>query len=513
MISRIISNVIRFRVVVLILIAAAVLVSIYTIRIAPLDAIPDISDPQIVIYAKWPRSPQLLEAQVTEPLIKTLVGSPDIQSIRSTSHMGYSFIYAILSEGAQRARVQQLVLDRVNTIRPQLPSDATITLVPNASSIGWIYQYAIVDRESSHDIRELRLMNESQIKPALQSVPGVAEVASVGGLEKQYQLKIFPPLLANAGIPIKQVVAAVQDVFQEAGGRMIEVTNRDYQLRGGIDNDDIDKLEYLVLGRNKEGKPVYLRDIGYIQVGYDQRRSTVDLDGSGEVVGGVVIMEQDQNVLAITRALDRKLKEVTASLPAGVEIIPTYDRSAWIWATLKEFFATLISELVIVSLVTILFLRRLRAAAGPIVILLLSVLSTVLPMTAFDQTINLFSLAGLCIAIGAIDDATIVIVENCTAELSRHRNLSLAERKDLIVRAITAVAQPLLFSLLIILASFVPVFFLEQREARLFDPLAFTKTFAMAFSTLLTLFLLPIVILWIFRKQIGRASCRERVLM
>jgi len=501
MISRIISNVIRFRLVVLILVLAGVAASVYTIRIAPLDAIPDISDPQIVIYAKWPRSPQLLEAQVTEPLISALTGSSDIQSIRSTSHMGYSFIYVILNNGAQRARVQQLVLDRINTIRPQLPSDAIITLGPNASSIGWIYQYAIVDRESSHDIRELRLMNESQIKPALQSVPGVAEVASVGGLEKQYQLKIFPPLLVNAGIPLKQVIAALQDVFQEAGGRMIEVTNRDYQLRGAIDSKDIDKLEYLVLGRNKEGKPVCLRDIGYIQIGYDQRRSTVDLDGSGEVVGGIVIMEQDQNVLAITRALDRKLKEVTASLPAGVEIIPTYDRSAWIWATLKEFFATLISELVIVSLVTILFLRRLRAAAGPIVILLLSVLFTVLPMTAFDQTINLFSLAGLCIAIGAIDDATIVIVENCTAELSRHRNLSSSERRDLIVRAITAVAQPLLFSLLIILASFVPVFFLEQREARLFDPLAFTKTFAMAFSTLLTLLLLPIVILWIFRKH------------
>src|SRR5262245_48044871 len=505
MISSIVSNVIRFRVIVLLLVLTAIAASFYTIRIAPLDAIPDISDPQHVMYAKWPRSPQLLQAQVTEPLISALTGSPDIRSIRSTSHMGYSFIYVILSNGAQRARVQQLVLDRVNSIRPQLPSDATVTLGPNASSIGWIFQYAIVDQEKSHDMRELRLMNESQIKPALQAVHGVAEVASVGGLEKQYQLKIFPPLLANAGISLKQVVTSVQEVFQEAGGRMIEVTNRDYQLRGGIDNGDIDKLEYLLVGRNREGKPVYLRDIGYIQIGYDQRRSTVDLDGAGEVVGGVVIMEQDQNVLAITQALDRKLKEVSASLPKGVEIITTYDRSSWIWATLKEFFATLISELVIVSLVTVLFLRRLRAAAGPIVILLLSVLFTVLPMAAFNQTINLFSLAGLCIAIGAIDDATIVIVENCTAELSRHRGLSLGEKKALIVRSITAVAQPLLFSLLIILASFVPVFFLEEREARLFDPLAFTKTFAMAFSTLLTLLLLPIVISWIFRRHTDAA--------
>src|SRR5436189_3137084 len=357
MISRIISNVIRFRLVVLILVLAGVAASVYTIRIAPLDAIPDISDPQIVIYAKWPRSPQLLEAQVTEPLISALTGSSDIQSIRSTSHMGYSFIYVILNNGAQRARVQQLVLDRINTIRPQLPSDAVITLGPNASSIGWIYQYAIVDRESSHDIRELRLMNESQIKPGLQALPGVAEVASVGGLEKQYQLKIFPPLLVNAGIPIKQVVAAVQEVFQEAGGRMIEVTNRDYQLRGAIDNNDIDKLDSLVVARRPKDGPMFLKDIGYVVVGYDQRRSTVDLDGTGEVVGGIVIMEQDQNVLAVTRSVEQQLQQLRASLPAGIEVVSTYDRSAWMWATLRQFFETLAIELAVLILVTLLFLR------------------------------------------------------------------------------------------------------------------------------------------------------------
>src|SRR5215510_8193018 len=239
MISSIVNAVIRFRVIVLILVLAGMLVSLYTLRIAPLDAIPDISDPQIVIYAKWPRSPQLLEAQVTEPLINALTGSSDIQSIRSTSHMGYSFIYVILNNGAQRARVQQLVLDRINGIRPQLPSDAIITLGPNASSIGWIYQYAIVDRESSHDIRELRLVNESQIKPALQTVPGVAEVASVGGLEKQYQVKLFPPLLAASGVTLRQVLDSLETVFQEAGGRTIEVTNREYQLRGAVGSGDV----------------------------------------------------------------------------------------------------------------------------------------------------------------------------------------------------------------------------------------------------------------------------------
>jgi len=509
-ISTIIRNVIRFRIWVLILVAAGVLLSVYSIRTAPLDAIPDISDPQIVVYAKWPRSPQLLETEVTEPLIRALIGSPDVQAIRGTSHMGYSFIYVILSNTAPREKVQQLVLDRINSIRPQLPPDANVSLGPNASSMGWIFQYGLVDREQTHDLRELRLLNESAIKPALQTVPGVAEVASVGGLEKQYQLKIFPPLLADAGIPLRQVITSVQDVFQEAGGRTIEVTNREYQLRGVINNDELNKLESLVLARTKDQKPVYLKDVGYLQVGYDLRRSTVDLDGKGEVVGGIVIMEQNQNVLSITRALQEKLRQIRMSLPKGVEIISTYDRSTWIWTTLKEFFATLVTELLVLILVTTLFLRNLRTAVGPISILLLSVFFTALPLAGFKQTINLFSLAGLCIAIGEIADATIVIVENCAAELSSRINLLPGEKREIIIRSISNVAKPLMFSLLIILASFLPVFFLEEREARLFDPLAYSKTFAMAFSTLLTLFLLPIIVVWIFDREKGTVGAYDR---
>ena len=234
MILRLIRTVIRWRRLVWALVAAGVLASLYSIRVASLDAIPDISDPQIVIYVKWPRSPQLLEAQVTEPLISALVGSPGIETLRGTSHMGYSFIYVILNGDARREDVQQLVTDRLNAIRPQLPADANVTLGPNASSMGWIYQYAIVDREKLHDLRELRLLNESQIKPTLQSAAGVAEVASVGGLEKQYQIKLFPPLLSERGLSLAHVLSAVQGAFQEVGGRRIEVTNREYQLRGVI---------------------------------------------------------------------------------------------------------------------------------------------------------------------------------------------------------------------------------------------------------------------------------------
>jgi Cu(I)/Ag(I) efflux system membrane protein CusA/SilA len=499
--TRFIRAVVHYRAVAWALVILGIVLSAYAVRTASLDAIPDISDPQVVVYVKWPRSPQLLEQDVTAPLIRSLMGSAGIQSIRGISHMGYSFVYVVLSDPSRREQVRQLVVDRINAIRPQLPSDASIELGPNASSMGWIYQYAIVDREKNHDLRELRLLNESQIKPALQGVQGVAEVASVGGLEKQYQIKLFPPLLAQTGVSLKQVADSVQNVFQEAGGRMIEVTNRDYQLRGVFNASDVDKLEFVMVGRNTEGQPVYLKDVGYVEVGYDQRRSTADLDGEGEVVGGIAIMEQDQNVLEVTRRIDQKLAQVRAALPQGVEIVAAYDRADWIWATLKEFLRTLAIELAVLIVVTFLFLRNLRTSAGPIAILLLSVLFTALPLVGLHQTINLFSLAGLCIAIGEIADATIVIVENCSAELAGRHGLTREEKERVLVRSIASVAKPLLFSLLIILASFLPVFFLEQREARLFDPLAYSKTFAMAFSTLLTLCLLPVIVVWIFRSD------------
>lgn len=508
MMAIIIERVLRFRWLVGLLVLAGVLASLYALRAAPLDAIPDISDPQIIVYAKWPRTPELLETEVTEPVIKALAGSPDIQAIRATSHMGYAFIYVILKSEAQRAAARQVVADRISAIRPQLPTDATVTLGPNASSMGWIYEYALIDRERTHDLRDLRLLHENRIKPALQTVPGVADVATVGGLEKQYQLKIFPPLLAQTGISLRQLVNALRDALPDAGGRTLEVTSRDYQIRGTVDYDSIDTLELMVIGRDTGGKPVHLKDIGYIQVGYDQRRGIADLNGTGEVVGGIVIMEQRQNVLDVTRALDRKLREVRASLPQGVDIVTAYDRSSLIRGTLRHFFATLVYELIVVILVTALFLRNPRTAIAPVAILLLGVLYTAMPLSLFHQTINLFSLAGLFIAIGEMVDATIVIVENCTAELAAHPDANAAQRRRIVLRSIANVARPLLFSLLIILASFLPVFFLGEKEGRLFDPLAYSKTFAMAFSTLLTLFLLPIMVAWVFKGAKVKAQNR-----
>lgn len=509
MLTTIIRGVIHHRVAVLAGVAGLVALSVYAARIAPLDAIPDISDPQVVIYAKWPRSPELLETEVTEPLIRSLIGAPGVEAVRATTHLGYSFIYVVLSDSGRRDAVRQIALDRIGEIRPELPSDAIVTLGPNASSVGWIYEYAVVDRDGTRDLRELRRLNENRIIPALQTVPGIAEVASVGGLERQIELKIFPPLLAEAGLTLRPLVTSLQNVFEQVGGRTIELTSRDYQLRGVLDSDNLDDLEQIVVGRSPDGRPVRLKDIGYLQVTYDIRRGIADLDGEGEVVGGIVIMEQQRNVLAVSALLDVKLDQTRAALPEGIEIVTTYDRSSLIWSTLDNFFTALGYELVVVMLVIVVALRNGRAAVAPVAVLLLGCLFTVLPLAAFGQTINLLSLAGLAIAIGEMGDATIVIVENCTAELAKRGALSPSERVETIVRATARMTRPLLFSLLIILASFLPIFFLGEREGRLFDPLAYSKTFAMAFSTMLTLFVLPAIIVWVFKEGVAPRQ-RER---
>lgn len=511
MIRSFIQRVIRLRLWVCLLVAIGVVASAWAISRAPLDAIPDISDPQIIVYAKWPRSPELLERQVTEPIVKALSGAPDVRAVRGVSHMGYSFIYVILSDTSRRAQTQQIITDRLNGLRAQLPSDAQVTLGPNASSMGWIFQYALVDRQQVLDLRDLRLLNQSTIRTALQNVPGVAEVVSVGGLEKQYQVKLFPPLLAETGLTVRQVANVLQSAGTEVGGRTLEVTNRDYQIRGSILSDDavLDSagaLEDLVVGRDRDGKDVQLKDVGYVQVGSDQRRGIADLDGKGEVVGGIVVMEQKQNALRVANAVKAEIAKLRKSLPEGVEIVMSYDRSTLIWTNLKHFFATLAYELAVVIVVALLFLRNLRTAIAPVAILLLSTLFTGLPLATFHQTINLFSLGGLFIAIGEMVDATIVIVENCAAELAARGRLSAEQKREVVIRSIANVARPLLFSLLIILASFLPVFFLGEKEGRLFDPLAYTKTFAMAFSTVLTVVLLPIIAIWIFKGDVVKPS-------
>jgi len=501
LITTIIKKAVQYKRVVYFLMLAGILASFYSIKHSPLDAVPDISDPQIIIYSKWSRSPQLLETQVTYPIIRSLLGTRGLRTVRGTSFLGYSFVYAIMENDADKEKVRNDIKERLNAVRPKLPSDASIEIGPEASTMGWIYQYALVDKDNAHDLRELRLLQENRLKTSLESVPGVAEVATVGGLEKQYQLKIYPQLLAKLNISLKQLVDALKTAFSETGGRVLEVTNRDYQIRGVANAGNIDQVESLVIGYDRQKKPVQIRDIGYIQVGYDLRRGIADLNGTGEVVGGIVIMQQQQNVLEVMKRVRSKIKQLRETLPEGLDIVTTYDRSDLILTTLFTFFKTLGYEILVVILVTVVFLRSFRSVLAPVVVLLLGTLFTIIPLYLLGQPLNLFSLAGLFLALGEMADATIVIVENCALELSGRENDTWVHRREIILTSVVNMARPLFFSLLIIIVSFLPVFFLGAREGKLFDPLAYSKTFAMFLSSSLTFFLLPGLILALFKGK------------
>jgi len=498
MLPTIINGSIRYRKVIGALMALGMALSVYAIKNSPLDAIPDISDPQIIIYSKWSRSSSLLESKITRPLIRSLSGMKGVRTVRGMSYLGYSFVYVIMENDADKNMVKDGVNDRLNSIRPKLPPDAQIEIGPQASAMGWAYQYVLVDSDNSHDLREIRRIQQERVKTALESVEGVAEVATVGGLEKQYQLKIYPPLLAETGVSLKELVLALKSIFDEVGGRLLEVNNRDYQIRGIAKAENIDQVESAVIGYSRDGSPVRIKDIGYIQVGYDLRRGIADFNGIGEVVGGIVVIEQDKNVLTVIKRVKEKLKAIEKTLPEGISIVTVYDRSPLISGAIFTFFKTLAYELAVVILVMALFLKTGRTVVAPALVLLFSVLFSFLPLYLFHQTLNLFSIAGLFLAMGEMADATIVMVENCASELAAKRPVSEAERRRIIVESIINMARPLFFSLLIIIVSFLPVFFLGAREGKLFDPLAYSKTFAMFLSTLLTFVFLPALILSIF---------------
>lgn len=501
MLTTFIKAVLRYRLTVILLLLLTTVYSLHILRGASLDAIPDISDPQIIVQVQWARSAEMIDQTITTPLVRSLLGLSGIRTIRATSHLGNSFIYIILEQADQRQAVHSQVQSKITTLRATLPPDARIEPGPNAGSMGWIYQYALVDHHGTRDLRELRLLNEGQLKPVLERVPGIAEVATVGGLEKQIELKIFPPLLARAGITLHQVINTLQQAFEQTGGRTIELVNRDYQLRATFNYTDLDQLELLVLGHRPDGQVVLLKDIGYLQVDYDLRRGIADLDGKGEVTGAIVVMEQRRNVLTVTSALNEALDSLRTALPEGVEIVTTYNRSDLIWQTLENFMTALTWELAVVIVIIMLALRNRRAAIAPVLIIIPGSLYALSGLAAIGETINLLSLAGLAIAVGVMADAAIVIVENCSSALAQQPGIKSARRRQVVIEAIVHMMRPLLFSLLIILVAFLPVFFLGEREGRLFDPLAFSKTFAMGFSTLLTLCLLPILVVWAFKPD------------
>jgi len=474
---------------------------IWATRQVPLDAIPDLTDTQVIIFTEWMgRSPNLVEDQVTYPIVSAMLSAPRAKVVRGYSMFGMSFVYVIFRDGTDVYWARSRVLEYLSQLQGKFPPGVTPQLGPDATGVGWIYQYALVDKSGQHDLAELRAFQDWQLRYWLASVPGVAEVASVGGFEKQYQVDLDPGKLLAYNLPVSQVVAAIRAGNNDVGGRSLEMTGKEYVVRGRGYITSTAELEQAVVGRRGDGTPLLLGDVANVHLGPEMRRGLSELDGRGEVVGGIVVMRYGENALNVIRRVKAKLAEIKPGLPQGVEVVPTYDRSALIGRSIATLRRTLIEESLIVSLVIIVFLLHFRSALIAIVILPIAVVLAFIPMQRMGLSSNIMSLGGIAIAIGAMVDAAVVLIENA------HKRLEQADpaqpRLEVIIRAAKEVGKPLFFSLVVITVSFLPVFTLEAQEGRLFKPLAFTKTFSMAFASLLSITLAPALMVLLIRGKI-----------
>lgn len=475
----------------------------------PLDAIPDLSDVQVIVFTEWQgRSPDLVEDQITYPIITSMLGAPHIKSVRGQSFLGLSFVYVIFEDGTDMYWARSRVLEYLQSALGKLPDGITPTIGPDATGVGWVYQYALVDRSGRYDLAALRSFQDWYLRYWLWSVPGVAEVASVGGFVKQYQVQVDPTKLLGYHIPIQKVIAAIRRSNNDVGGRVVEVSEREYMVRGLGYIRTLDDIRHVAIGADREGTPILVRDVAHVTLGPDIRRGAAELDGQGEAVGGIVVMRYGENALAVIDRVKQKLEEIKGSIPEGMEILPVYDRSDLIVraiATLKE---KLIEVSVVVSLISLIFLVHLRSALVAILTLPVAILLAFLAMYYLGISSNVMSLAGIAIAIGAMVDAVIVMIENVHKRLEQWEQQQQAgtgqpeSRAAVIIRAAQEVGKPLFFSLLIITVSFLPVFSLEAQEGRLFKPLAWTKTASMFFASLVSITVAPLLMVWLIRGTI-----------
>jgi len=466
----------------------------------PLDAIPDLSDVQVTIYTEWQgRSPTLIEDQVTYPIVTSLLAGPRVKRVRGVSEYGVSYVYVIFEDRTDLYWARSRVLEYLQKLTGKLPSGVAPTLGPDATGVGWVYQYALVDESGAHDLAQLRSLQDWYLRFQLESVPGVAEVSVVGGFVKQYQIEVDPNTLAAYRLPIMTIIEAVRNSNAEVSGRVLEMAGTEYVIRGRGYLRSVDDIELIPVGTDGRGTPILIRDIAHVHLGPDQRRGIAELDGKGQTVGGIVIMRAGENALAVIERIKARLAEITPALPKGVHIVPTYDRSDLIHRAIAVLREKLVEESIIVSLVAVVFLFHLRSALVAILILPVAVLLAFIPMAYLHITSSIMSLGGIAIAIGAMVDAAIVMVENA------HKRLEQAPRADRIETIIAAakeVGRPLFFSLLVIAVSFLPIFALESQEGRLFTPLAYTKTFSMLFATALSVTLAPVLMVLLIRGRI-----------
>ncbi|MEK7351405.1 MAG: CusA/CzcA family heavy metal efflux RND transporter [Nitrospirota bacterium] len=466
----------------------------------PLDAVPDLSDVQVTIYTEWQgRSPTLMEDQVTYPIVTSLLAGPKVKRVRGVSEYGVSYVYVIFEDRTDLYWARSRVLEYMQKLSGRLPAGVAPTLGPDATGVGWVYQYALVDESGAHDLAQLRSLQDWYLRYQLESVPGVAEVSAVGGFVKQYQIEVDPNTLAAYRLPIKTIIEAVRNSNAEVSGRVLEMAGTEYIIRGRGYLRSIEDIELIPVGTDGRGTPILIRDIAHVQIGPDQRRGIAELDGKGQVVGGIVIMRAGENALAVIERIKAKLAEITPALPKDIHIVSTYDRSDLIHRAITVLREKLVEESIIVSLVAVVFLFHLRSALVAILILPVAVLLAFIPMAYLNITSSIMSLGGIAIAIGAMVDAAIVMVENAHKRLEQSPHL---DRTETIIAAAKEVGRPLFFSLLVIAVSFLPIFALEAQEGRLFTPLAYTKTFAMLFATALSVTLAPVLMVLLIRGRI-----------
>jgi Cu(I)/Ag(I) efflux system membrane protein CusA/SilA len=466
----------------------------------PLDAIPDLSDVQVTIYTEWEgRSPTLIEDQITYPIVTSMLAGPRVKRVRGVSEYGVSYVYVIFEDRTDLYWARSRVLEYMQKLTGKIPAGATPTLGPDATGVGWVYQYALVDESGAHDLAQLRSLQDWYLRYQLESVPGVAEVSAVGGFVKQYQIDVDPNTLAAYRLPIKTIIEAVRNSNAEVSGRVLEMAGTEYVIRGRGYLRSVEDIELIPVGTDGRGTPILIRDIAHVHIGPDQRRGLAELDGKGQTVGGIVIMRAGENALAVIERIKARLDEITPALPKGVHIVPTYDRSDLIHRAIAVLREKLVEESVIVSLVAVVFLFHLRSALVAILILPVAVLLAFIPMAYLHITSSIMSLGGIAIAIGAMVDAAIVMVENAHKRLEQAPQ---ADRIETIIAAAKEVGRPLFFSLLVIAVSFLPIFALEAQEGRLFTPLAYTKTFSMLFATALSVTLAPVLMVLLIRGRI-----------
>ncbi len=512
MITRLIDASLQNRFLVLIATAGLIAAGLWAVRTTSLDAIPDLSDVQVIIFTEFPgQAPQVVEDQVTYPLTTAMLAVPSAKVVRGYSFFGLSFVYVIFEDGTDMYWARSRVLEYLNYVSGRLPAGVTPTLGPDATGVGWVYEYALVDRSGRHDLAELRSIQDWYLRYPLQTVPGVAEVASVGGYVKQYQVEVDPNALAVYKIPLSRIRQAIQRSNNDVGGRLIEMAETEYMVRGLGYISSIRDLESVAVGVDTRGTPIRLKDVAQVKLGPELRRGLVELDGEGEVAGGVVIMRSGENARATINRVREKLEALKSGLPEGVQIVPVYDRGSLIERAVANLTGTLIIEFLLVALVCTIFLMHVRSALVAIIILPIGVLLAFIAMRFQGINANIMSLGGIAIAIGAMVDGPIVLVENAHQHLARaqaknDRSLTSDERWSAIGAAAREVGPALFFSLLVIVVSYLSIFTLEAQEGRLFKPLAFTSSYSMLGAAILAVTVVPILTGYFVRGRVRREA-------